>query len=174
MIKSDEYNDYRQSARPLGSRTWVMTKRKMEARGTLGCTAGGPLPLHKSQPLTKASEKRNLQLGSGPTGHDRGMSGPLDREHVPYPSDHAVRHGTRGIGQSSMVNTLGFPESKQIVSAKNPLSYCFREDMTYWQDSGCHCENTGTTPSFLYSSSRSFPFWIAWTNSGNGWTFVRS
>lgn len=148
MIKSDEYNDHRQSARLLGG-TWVMTKRKMEGKIDSGCTAGGPLPLHKSQPLTKAPEKRNLQFGSSPTGHDRCVSGPLDREHVPYPSDHAVRHGTRGIGQSSMVNTLCFPESRQIVSVNNPQSYCFCEAMTYRQDSGCHCENTGTTPSFL-------------------------
>lgn len=47
-------------------------------------------------------------------------------------------------------------------------------DVTYWQDSGCHCENTGTIPSFLYSSSRPFPFWIACKKSGNGRILVRS
>jgi len=138
------------------------------------CAASGPPLLHQLQPLTKPLKERNLQFRASPTGHDRGVSSTVNCEHVPRPSDQLARDRMGWVGQSSMVNALRFPESERVESAKDNFPYCFRADVTYWQDSGCHCENTGTTPSFLCSSSRSFPFWIACKKSGNGWILVRS
>ena len=136
--------------------------------------ASVPLLIHQLQPLTEPFKECSLQFRPSPMGHDGSVGCTVNHKHIPRPSDQPVHDGMRRVGQSSIVNTLSFPENKQVVLAKDTLPYCFREGMTYWQDNGCHCENTGTTPPFLYTSSRSFPFWIAWMKSGNGRILARS
>ena len=161
------------SIRDTGHHKTVPKKKKERKHKNISShTTSGPLLLHKPEPLAKSLEERGLQLRPGPTRHNRSMSGTIDREHVPSPSDQIVRHRTRGMGQSLMVYTLGFPKTK--ASAKLVPFIVSGENMTYWQDSGCHCEKTGTTPSFLCNSSRSFPVWMARMKSGNGWILDRS
>ena len=88
-------------------------KKKKTTTGGGGRTSrrptGCPLLLHKLQPLTEAPEERSLQLRSSPAGHDRSMRRTLNLKHIPRPGNQLVRNRVRGMGQSSMVDTFGFP-----------------------------------------------------------------